>query len=134
VNKINKIVLDIDKVIRYLDGFKQFMIEGEKLTYQQMQVLSIIAKKERQYIGEVSKLLNTNPASTSITIEKLTIKQLVTRTYNRSDRRKVQVSLTDFGRQEYNRLEEKKIIILQDLQSSLTEKEIMLINSIFSEY
>ncbi|MBH0171480.1 hypothetical protein HU823_19240 [Fictibacillus sp. 18YEL24] len=86
----------------------------------------MIAKKERQYIGEVSKLLNTNPASTSITIEKLTIKQLVTRTY---DRRKVHVSLTDFGRQEYNRLEEKKVIILQDLQSSLTEKEIMLINS-----
>jgi DNA-binding MarR family transcriptional regulator len=127
---LTKSFLEIEKLIRYAKSIEEIYIEDEDLSFLQIEALIFLSKKYPLTVTDLSICLNTNPASTSILIERLVKRRLVYREHAQNDRRKVHVSLTEYGLQEQKRLEQKKQEIFSDAQSPLSEDETLHLNRI----
>jgi DNA-binding MarR family transcriptional regulator len=130
---LTKSFLEIEKLIRYAKSIEEIYIEDEDLSLLQIEALIFLSQKDQLTVTDLSFCLNITPASTSVLIERLVKKSLVYREHADNDRRKVHVSLTEYGLQEQKRLKEKKQEVFSDAQSSLSENETILLNRLIAK-
>ena len=84
-----------------IDENKNFDHQHGKLTMNEVHIISHIAPEEEVTISELAIRLNLTLSSTSIAVDNLIKKDFLDRKRSESDRRKVLISLSDFGRKIY---------------------------------
>jgi len=128
-----KPVLEIENIIRYAKSIEQTFIEDENLSLLQFEALYYLSQNDTTTVTDLSINLDTSAASASVLIDRLVKKNLVIRKYTDSDRRKVHVSLSDYGFREALRFAKKKQDVISVEQFLLSEDETLLLNKLFAK-
>lgn len=112
-------------------------LESQSLSESEFLALDLIAKQEPLTIGEIQRHIGVVPAQMSRIIRSLESHEdspLVHCSINPADRRRVDVSLTDAGRQLYNKYREKRLrfteLILGDMSQGDRREFIRLMRMI----
>jgi DNA-binding MarR family transcriptional regulator len=73
-------------------------IAGTQITVSQLRLLKLVARGESQTIGNVANFLGISNAAASKAADRLVRRKLLRRTEGASDRRSIELSLTEAGR------------------------------------
>jgi DNA-binding MarR family transcriptional regulator len=75
------------------------VVSNNRITFNQIKLLSLIARTDGHTIGEVATFLGVSNAAASKAVDRLVRRQLLSREEAKADRRAVDVSLTEAGSQ-----------------------------------
>ena len=73
------------------------LTESSRITPRQLEVLTLLARRDHWSVGEVAIVLKVSSAAATKAVARLERKGLVTRSTDMMDRRCVNVHLTQFG-------------------------------------
>jgi len=73
--------------------------ESSRITLRQLEVLTLLARRDRWSVGEIAIALKVSSAAATKAVDRLERKGLVTRSIDMMDRRCVNVQLTKAGRE-----------------------------------
>ncbi|MEM0097463.1 MAG: MarR family transcriptional regulator [Conexivisphaerales archaeon] len=79
--------------------FRMWMRECSGLSVAQFRVLSFISRNDNSSLLELKDYLGVSTPSTSRLVEALNIKGFVTRVENKNDRRRIELGLTEIGKE-----------------------------------
>lgn len=74
-------------------------VAGRQVSLTQLKLLTLVARTETHNIGDVAAFLGVSKAAASQTVDKLVRRKWLRRTVDREDRRTVNLTLTQSGRQ-----------------------------------
>jgi len=98
MDTLDEILVSIRRITRAIDLHSKHLIKVSGLTVPQLLVLQSIQKKDRPSIGSVAQDVSLAHATVTAVVERLERAGLVARTRSETDRRMVEVSLTEAGR------------------------------------
>ena len=107
-----------------IDENKNFDHHYGKLTMNEVHIISHIAPDEEVMISELAVRLNLSLSSTSIAVDNLIKKKFLLRKRSESDRRKVLISLGNFGREIYLSHSEFHKTRLSGISNGICEKDL----------
>ncbi|MCC6858793.1 MAG: MarR family transcriptional regulator [Bryobacterales bacterium] len=87
-------------------------VAGTQITVSQLRLLKLVARAESQTIGDVANFLGISNAAASKAADRLVRRKLIRRTEGASDRRSIELSLTEAGRRlvaQYDAARNKRI-------------------------
>jgi len=93
-----RILTAIRRVIRSVDKYSRKINSELGLTTPQLLCLDALGKREPIITKELARTVNLSESTVIGIVDRLEIKQYVSRERSREDRRKVYISLTDAGR------------------------------------
>ena len=110
--------------------FKQF-----DLTSQQFNILRILRGQNGKAINlqDVQERMISKMSNTTRLIEKLRIKDLVSRIQCQSNRRKIEISITEKGLELLSLIDKSLRIHEKETTKNLTEKEAILLNELLNK-
>jgi len=124
---INEISLAIEKIVMNFHTFAKNKANKENLSLPQYYILFFLKDNKGLIMQDIKRGLNSSAALATSIIDQLVAKGFVSRKRNDSNRRIVNVCLTDKGKRIVNKLEKRRFrfynLLTEDL--SLQEKESM---------
>lgn len=131
----HKLVLNITYSHFYLNESSQKMFKQYKITSQQYNVLRILrgAHPKGKCVGDVKQvMLDKNPDLTRL-VDRLVQKGFVKRTHSKTDRRQVEVSITNAGLELLKTMDAVEEDLLGKTQINLTEEETVQLNDLLDK-
>ena len=105
---------------KLLDMLRQEALDL-KCPMSQIDTLTYIAEEGSPSMKEISNHLKITPPSTTVIVETMQKKKLITRVMNNKDRRTVRVTLTPKDWKLFKSFHERKLIILNQMLSKLCD-------------
>ncbi|UCF19631.1 MAG: MarR family transcriptional regulator [Gemmatimonadota bacterium] len=90
-------------------------VVGEQLTFAQLKLLKLVARKESYHITEVAAFMGVSNAAASKAVDRLVRRGLLSRSEAEEDRRAVVVALTQQGRRLLDEYEQITTRTLEDV-------------------
>lgn len=103
------------------EGLKQKCPDS---TAAQWKILMLIGNRKCRTAAALSSVINCDMGSVSRMLDRLEAKGLVKRTRSTSDRRRIDLTLTDAGMELFPRLPEASVDMMNELLKDFTEKEV----------
>ena len=110
--------------------------EGQQsgaMHHGQGRLLFLLNKMEGASQTDLVKILDSRPASVSELIDKLEKLELVDRRRSNNDRRKVNLFLTDKGRETVSDAEAARSIVISDIFDDFSEDEVQQLSSLLNK-
>ena len=95
MEKVNEVLVTLRRIIRATDLYSKQLSKNTGLTSPQMLLLQILRNKGEQTVGVLAKEMSLSQATVTTILDRLEKKALIIRERSTSDRRKVQVDVTD---------------------------------------
>jgi DNA-binding MarR family transcriptional regulator len=95
MEKVNEVLVTLRRIIRATDLYSKQLAKNTGLTSPQMLLLQILRNKGQQTVGVLAKEMSLSQATVITILDRLEKKALIIRERSTSDRRKVQVDVTD---------------------------------------
>ena len=95
MEKVNEVLVTLRRIIRATDLYSKQLAKNTGLTSPQMLLLQILRNKGEQTVGVLAKEMSLSQATVTTILDRLEKKSLIIRERSTSDRRKVQVDVTD---------------------------------------
>ncbi|MBT5923554.1 MAG: MarR family transcriptional regulator [Cellvibrionales bacterium] len=95
MEKVNEVLVTLRRIIRATDLYSKQLAKNTGLTSPQMLLLQILRNKGQQTVGVLAKEMSLSQATVTTILDRLEKKALIIRERSTSDRRKVQVDVTD---------------------------------------
>jgi len=95
MEKVNEVLVTLRRIIRATDLYSKQLAKNTGLTSPQMLLLQILRNKGEQTVGVLAKEMSLSQATVTTILDRLEKKALIIRERSTSDRRKVQVDVTD---------------------------------------
>lgn len=95
MDKSNRIIVHIRKIIRAIDSHSNYLLQKYGMTGPQLMACSIIVSHNNLSVTELSKAMHLSKATVVSILDRLVIKGLIRRQKAIEDRRKVLVYPTD---------------------------------------
>ena len=95
MEKVNEVLVTLRRIIRATDLYSKQLSKNTGLTSPQMLLLQILRNKGQQTVGVLAKEMSLSQATVTTILDRLEKKALIIRERSTSDRRKVQVDVTD---------------------------------------
>jgi len=95
MEKVNEVLVTLRRIIRATDLYSKQLAKNTGLTSPQMLLLQILRNKGEQTVGVLAKEMSLSQATVTTILDRLEKKALIIRVRSTSDRRKVQVDVTD---------------------------------------
>jgi DNA-binding MarR family transcriptional regulator len=124
-SKCNKEELSL-RFFNALKVFKKkfnFQDDIYHLTIGQIEILHFIKSKKQILMKDVSDFLGITPPSATSLINNLVLNDMLERSYDRSDRRIVLLSLTKKGSEIFEKAHKERMKIFEKIMSSLSPEE-----------
>ena len=122
-----RILIAIRRVIRSVDVYSRKIYAELGLTTPQLLCLDALGKSEHMITKELARTVNLSESTVIGIVDRLEIKQYVTRTRSQEDRRKVYLALTKAGRGVLN---ETPSLLQDKLSLSLAKLDVVEQNTI----
>ena len=116
-------LMDTRELLHLISRCGHFLHSRRGVRPTQDRILNILLLDEPKSVAELQEILKTKQGSVSELVRKLTAQELVQRTQDPVDRRRVQLRLTDAGRKLAMENREKRTEENRELFSVLTEAE-----------
>ena len=97
MEKVNEVLVTLRRIIRATDLYSKQLAKNTGLTSPQMLLLQILRNKGEQTVGVLAKEMSLSQATVTTILDRLEKKALIIRERSTSDRRKVQVDVTDIA-------------------------------------
>ncbi len=104
-----EILITLRQIARAMSIYSKSLDKHYGLTASQLIILQELSHSKQMVIGEIARKISLSQATVTEIIDRLTIKDLVTRTKNDLDRRQVLIKITSNG----NNIIDKKPSLLQ---------------------
>ncbi|MCU7693395.1 MarR family winged helix-turn-helix transcriptional regulator [Haoranjiania flava] len=122
-NYAQKVMLEVLYTSNWLSERLRFLLEPENITMQQFNILRILrCSKEPLSLIQIRERLLDKMSDTSRIIDRLIIKGLVEKTSSRTDKRLLEITITEGGRRVLENIDEKDPEF-DAIVSNITEEE-----------
>lgn len=95
MERIDEVLVALRRIIRATDLHSKYLAKNTGLTAPQMLLLQTLRNKGEDTVGGLAKEMNLSQATVTTILDRLEKKSLVIRERSTTDRRKVQVYLSD---------------------------------------
>jgi len=89
-----RVMVALRRIIRTVDLHSRALARGHGLTGPQLLVLKVVGERDRPTMGEIAEAVHLSQATITGVLDRLERKELVRRTRDDPDRRKIRVVLT----------------------------------------
>jgi DNA-binding MarR family transcriptional regulator len=93
------------------------------LTIGQMEILHFIKNKKHVPMKDIADFLAITPPSATSLINNLVLNDIVERSYDKSDRRMILLSITEKGQKIFEKAKKERSAVFEKILSNLNEEE-----------
>lgn len=132
LNEPDNLILPFFNIFKLFKG-KMKGFSDVSLSITEVGALHYINKRRETTMKELSEFLEITPPSTTAVIDKMIKLNILKRSFNEDDRRNVILSLTNQGKEMFEKARKEKIKIVKNILSCLSEKERLELCRIFKK-